>query len=100
MTRFHSGCLAIGLAITLVSACTQPLSPPPPVPPPQAESMPLPPISATELVWRPGHWNWDGTGYRWIPGQYEPRTSQTVMWRSGYWQQTPNGWAWQPPGWM
>lgn len=100
MTRFHSGYLALATAIVLLAACTQPLSPPPPVPPSQAEAMPLPPISPVDLVWRPGHWNWDGNGYRWISGQYEPRTDQTVMWRSGYWQQTPNGWTWQPPGWM
>lgn len=99
MHHRNSSWLIAAFVLALLAACTQPASPPP-VPPPQAESMPLPPISPVELVFRPGHWTWDGAGYRWVPGEYQPRTSQTVMWRHGFWQQTPGGWAWLPAGWM
>lgn len=97
--RLASWLTAMSLA-SLLAACTQPVSPPPPVPLPQVETMPLPPISPVELVWRPGSWNWDGSGYRWTPGDYEPRTARTNLWRMGYWAQTPGGWVWQPPGWV
>jgi len=97
--RFQSR-LAAFAVIASLAACTQPLGAPPQVPPLQSETIPLPPVSATEIVWRPGHWNWDGGGYRWVPGEWIPRTVQTNLWRPGFWQQSAGGWVWQPAGWM
>ena len=44
----------------------------PPVPPPRAETIPKPPVTATPLLWEPGYWNWTGAGYVWHPGRYVP----------------------------
>jgi len=62
--------------------------------------MPLPPLSAEEQIWRPGHWNWDGNGYVWIPGQYEPRGNHSTMWQPGFWDRDQRGWFWRPPHWL
>ncbi len=99
MTNGLRGLLAVASVVSLLAACTPPGAPPP-VPAPQTEVLPLPPISPVELVWRPGYWNWDGSGYRWVPGEYMPRTPQTQMWRQGFWRQDPGGWTWVPPGWV
>ena len=97
--RFRSWLAAFAVT-ALLTACTQPVGAPPQVPQAQAETIPLPPISPVEIVWRPGHWTWDGSGYRWLAGEWIPRTTQTNLWRPGYWQQSPGGWVWQAPGWV
>jgi hypothetical protein len=58
-------------------------------------------VTTTPLIWRPGHWDWNGSGYVWIPGDYEPLEGHGNMYLPGYWAQTPGGgWAWQPAHWM
>jgi hypothetical protein len=84
----------------MLSGCAGGMGAPPDVPAPRPETIPMPYISAVEQVWRPGHWDWDGKGYRWIPGEYQQRTPQTNLWRSGVWERGPGGWIWHPPGWM
>ncbi len=99
MKRFFPRHCTVVLLLLGLAGCAG-ADAPPPMPPSQAESMPLPPIAAGEQVWRPGHWNWDGSGYRWMPGEYQPRTASTTMWRSGVWRRDASGWVWQPAGWM
>jgi hypothetical protein len=91
---------AAGLSVLAGCAQTQTAFTPPPVPPVQVEVIPKPPVTATPLIWQPGHWNWNGTGYVWEPGQYVPRDGHGDMYMPGYWAQTQAGWAWQPPHWM
>ncbi|HET8995938.1 MAG TPA: hypothetical protein VFN42_04660 [Acetobacteraceae bacterium] len=74
-------------------------NPYPPVPPPIAESRPLPPVSAQALMWQPGHWDWNGSGYVWQKGQYVPGAGHGPLFQPGYWTQTPSGWSWQPAHW-
>ncbi|HTW26214.1 MAG TPA: hypothetical protein VME92_03725 [Acetobacteraceae bacterium] len=91
-----------GLAAALgVAACTPVAAVPPypPVPPPRVEVVPKPPVSATALSWQPGHWNWTGTGYVWMPGLYVERAGHGTLWQDGYWSQTPNGYVWVPGHW-
>jgi hypothetical protein len=87
----------------LVASCAQPAgysAPPyPPVPPPQQEAIPNPPVTATPLIWQPGHYDWNGSAYVWIPGSYVPRDGHS-LWQPGYWAQTAGGWTWQPGHWM
>ncbi|MBV8399407.1 MAG: YXWGXW repeat-containing protein [Acetobacteraceae bacterium] len=95
--------LALGLvsAFLALSGCVvrQPMPPPPP--PATTEVVPNPPVSATPLIWQPGHWDWNGAAYVWVPGQFVPREGHGPMWMPGHWAQTPTGgWAWQPPHWM
>lgn len=45
---------------------------PPPAPtssPLRVEERPAAPSSAD--VWRPGHWDWNGHEYVWVPGQWQ-----------------------------
>jgi len=73
---------------------------PPPVPAPMAETIPLPPVSAEPLRWRPGHWNWTGGGYAWTPGQYVPQSGAGTHWMPGHWTQSSGGQVWNPPHWV
>ena len=90
---------AAALAVLLLAACT-PAGPPAPIPPPMAETIPKPPVSATPLTWQPGHWDWTGTSYVWAPGQYVDLAGRPANWMPPYWQQTGGGWVWQPGHWL
>ena len=94
------GCMALLLTLGLAACAAPPPAPPPAIPPPQAESPPLPPLSAEVQVWRPGHWNWDGRGYVWIPGEYQTQGTHSAMFQLGYWRQNPMGWIWEPARWL
>lgn len=72
---------------------------PPPVPAPLTETIPNPPVSAEQLLWQPGHWNWNGSGYVWQPGEYVPATGHGPLFQPGYWEQSASGWTWQPAHW-
>jgi hypothetical protein len=74
-------------------------NPYPPVPQPIAEPIPKPPVSPVPLLWQPGHWNWNGTGYTWEPGQYVPAAGHGPLFQPGYWAHTPSGWTWRPAHW-
>jgi hypothetical protein len=91
---------AAGLMLALAGCAVTP----PPVPPPKAEHIPLPPVSAQALAWQPGHWNWDGQGYNWEPGRYVPAPSAGPHheWVPGHWAQDAQGapWRWVPAHWM
>jgi hypothetical protein len=86
----------------LLAGCATPPAetPPPPVPPLQAEVIPKPPVTATPLIWQPGHWDWNGAAYTWTPGQYIPRDGHGNLYMPGYWSKTTQGWAWQPAHWL
>jgi len=90
------------LCTLLLGACatTQAVAPYPAVPPPVAENVPLPPVSATPLIWQPGHYDWTGTSYVWSPGRWVQRAGHGTLWQDGYWAQTPSGYAWVPAHWM
>jgi len=92
------------LGASLLAGCatattTTAVVPFPPIPPPIAETIPKPPVSAETLLWQPGHWNWDGTGYAWQPGEYVPAAGHGALFQFGYWQQTPSGWVWVKGHW-
>lgn len=87
----------IAPAVAVVAACATGA---PPVPDPLPESIPLPPVSAEPLRWRPGHWNWTGTGYSWVAGEYVPQSNAGTMWLPGHWDQSGGGRVWNPPRWV
>ncbi|HUB49933.1 MAG TPA: YXWGXW repeat-containing protein [Acetobacteraceae bacterium] len=71
----------------------------PPVPPPMQEAIPKPPVTGEQLLWQPGHWNWNGNGYVWQPGEYVPAAGHGNLFQTGYWEQTATGWRWVPAHW-
>jgi hypothetical protein len=92
------------LGAALLAGCanqttTTAANPFPPVPPPMQETIPKPPVSAVPLLWQPGHWNWNGRGYAWQPGEYVPAAGHGDLFQRGYWAETPSGWTWQPAHW-
>ena len=87
-----AGCAAEPQAVSMTA--------PPPVPPPRSEPIPKPPVTATPLIWQPGHWDWNGAGYVWQRGEYVPREGHGELYMPGYWAQSPSGWQWQPAHWL
>ena len=89
---------ALGLA-----ACAHTMvgeNPTPPPPPPRVERMPKPPISGEPMSWRPGHWEWTGTGYSWQQGEWVSRAGHSDQWLNGHWESQAGTWTWVPGHWM
>ena len=86
-------------ALLLAGCATQSLPFPLP-PPPRAELVPTPPVSATPLLWRPGDWQWTGSGYAWQPGSYEPTGGHSAEWLPGHWEGSNGQYAWVPGHWL
>jgi hypothetical protein len=97
--------LAVALVgASLLAGCATPAPTPaanpfPPVPPPMAETIPKPPVSAEPLLWQPGHWDWNGSSYAWQPGEYVPAAGHGALFQVGYWQLAPSGWVWVKAHW-
>lgn len=68
-------------------------------PPPQPDVQSLPPVSEVPLTWLPGHWDWNGTSYVWIPGAWVPRAGHGRLWQPGFWTIGGAGCAWVPGHW-
>ena len=82
----------IGLS---AAAMAQPYPPPPAD---QPEVVPPPPGGA--LVWRPGHWHWNGVRYVWVHGHYIARPAVYGHWVPGHWAPGgPGGWHWVDAHW-
>jgi hypothetical protein len=48
-----------------------------------------PPCPAPDLMWTPGHWDYDPVdGYFWVPGAWVPAPYVGALWTPGYW-----GWS-------
>ena len=95
----HVTMLAAALALAGCYAPPEFVSPYPPAPPVRAEEMPKPPVSAEPLIWQPGHWDWTGRGYVWLPGEWVARAGHGTMWQDGYWTFSAGTWAWVPAHW-
>jgi WXXGXW repeat (2 copies) len=85
--------------VLLLVGCAEATAPPP-IPPPMAETVPKPPVSAEPLVWQPGHWDWTGSSYVWAPGQYVDAANTSGNWMPSYWEKTGSGWTWRPAHWL
>lgn len=72
----------------------------PPVPPVLAEDVPAPPRSQVALIWRPGHYDWTGTGYQWRPGAWIDRAGHGSLWQDGYWKRSGYDAVWVPAHWI
>jgi len=96
MTLRHWHAALFGLV--LLTGCAD-TGPPSAVPPLQPEAIPKPPVSGEVLNWRPGHWNWTGSGYTWTPGQYVQAAGHGPNWMPGHWTRYGAGWTWIPAHW-
>ena len=83
-----------------IGACALPGPQHPPVPPIPVERVVAPPPSRTALIWRPGHFDWNGVAYSWVPGVWVERAGHGTLWQDGYWQDGPDDSVWVPGHWM
>jgi hypothetical protein len=74
--------------------------PPSPLPAPMTETIPKPPVSPVPLIWQPGHWDWTGSSYVWVPGQYVDAAGHSGTWMPGFWEKTDTGWVWRAAHWV
>ncbi len=94
--------LSVVLSCGILAACVARVpaaNPYPPVPTAAVEVVPKPPVSATQLVWQPGHYEWNGSAYVWYSGAYVQQLGQGQLWQPGYWTIGPSGWVWLPGHW-
>lgn len=110
--RLGSGFIVI-LSVLLLAACYSPSRDGylPPVdtkihadkepPPPRDETVPAPPQGPADyFAWDPGHWNWNGRDYDWMPGHYVERPYQGGVWVRGGWHNDGDRrWSWTPSHW-
>jgi len=91
-----AGTLSLG---ALLAACVAapPPSPYPPVPPPRAEIVPS--RRRPEEVFQPGHWQWNGRDYEWIPGHLLMQPARTARFVPGHWDARGGSWVWVPAHW-
>lgn len=89
--------LALLSAVGL-TACATPIPGPPQPPPTLVETVPLPPVSETPLIWQPGHYDWSGAAYVWQPGRYVPRNGHS-LWQPGAWTGANGSYTWVPAHW-
>ncbi len=105
MTRFlpARGPALLGALMLGLAGCAQPQpmmagNPNPPIPALPAEARPLPPVSAVALTWQPGHYDWNGTSYSFVPGGYVPAAGHAT-WMPAYWALQGGQWVWMPAHW-
>lgn len=92
--------LTVTSFLLLALAGCQSAPPYPPVPPARVEVMGKPPVTQTLLIWQPGHWNWNGGAYEWIPGDFVPRAGHSDLWMPGYWERSGMSWRWVAAHWV
>lgn len=101
--NYAAGLIALTAMLTLAGCNTNEMTggnPYPPVPNNLQETIPKPPVTSEPLMWQPGHWDWNGSGYIWAQGQFVPAAGHGNMWMPGWWSKTGGGWSWQPAHWM
>jgi len=93
--------LVPALCLPLLAGCVPAPPPPhPPIPPIRSEQVPVPPQSSAVLIWQPGHYDWNGASYLWVPGEWVDRARHGTLWQDGYWQDSPRSSVWIPAHWL
>jgi len=88
------------LVMLALAACAAAQPPYPAVPAPLTELVPTPPRSSVPLIWRPGHYDWNGSRFVWVPGRWVDRAGHGTLWQDGYWKRRGSGYVWVPAHWM
>ena len=88
------------LILALLGGCATVQGDLPAVPPVRAEQVPAPPASQTTLIWQPGHYDWTGASYVWIPGAWVERAGRGTLWQDGYWRRVNGQPVWVPAHWI
>lgn len=94
LTRIAFAALLMTVGFTGLAAA----QPYPGIPPMREERIPPPPPGA-RMVWEPGHWHWNGSGYSWIGGHYIRPGRSNAEWVHGHWANQGGRWVWVPAHW-
>jgi hypothetical protein len=98
MNRIGSILFAAGVALAASGCVATVTAPYPAVPAARVEV--IPPAPSVAVVWEPGHWQWNGASYEWVPGHYVERAAVTgTQWVTGHWENRAGGWVWVPGHW-
>lgn len=89
-----------GLCLLFFGGCGALVTDHLPVPPIRTERVPAPPRSFVVLIWQPGHYDWNGSGYVWVSGKWVERAGHGTLWQDGYWRQTNQTSEWVPAHWI
>ena len=55
----------------------------------------MPPVSAFPQVLQPGHWEWDTSGYVWLPAHWQAKLSKhPPHWLDGFWEANGGACVW------
>ncbi len=84
----------------LLAACTPANVGHPPVPAVRTEQIPTPPNASVVVIWQPGHYDWNGVDYVWIPGEWVDRAGHGTAWQDGYWEGAVPTSVWVPAHWI
>jgi hypothetical protein len=81
-----SAVLIAACVLATGAAVAQP-APYAPIPPPQVEVGPPPPVPgpAAGYLLEPGHWQWNGVRYVWVPRHWVVRQPGWAHWVPGHW---------------
>ncbi|HVU36087.1 MAG TPA: YXWGXW repeat-containing protein [Opitutaceae bacterium] len=72
-------------------------APPPPPPAPAAET--VTPSPASNAVWIPGYWSFDGTSYSWVAGHWEIPPPNAHSYVAAHWENQGGGYFFVPAYW-
>ncbi len=85
------------LLMTAGAAGIAAAQPYPGIPALRTERIPPPP-HGPRMVWEPGHWHWNGSGYSWVGGHYV-RPGRGNQWVHGHWANRAGRWVWVGGHW-
>jgi hypothetical protein len=51
-------------------------------------------------VWTPGYWQWTGTDYVWVSGNWVVRPRPSAVYVRGHWERRAGGYVWIPGRWQ
>jgi hypothetical protein len=92
--------ITIVLPLFVLTSCLEVVATHPPVPTLPAEQVPAPPPSKVTLIWQPGHYDWDGSHYAWVPGEWIERAGHGTLWQDGFWRSGHGEASWVPGHWL
>ncbi len=59
----------------------------------------LVPNDPSHQLWRPGHWDYNGMEFTWVPGEMLTRPTLSAVWSADRWDKRTFGWAFVPGHW-
>ena len=98
MPRLTYPTALLSLTLAVAGCVVEPINPYPAPPAPRVEVVPSAPSSV--VVWEPGHYQWNGATYVWIPGRYVQRVASMGHWEHGHWAHRGGAWVWIPGRWV